>query len=146
VNYPSQFGTHYKTGNYSAAWPYDYAVITLDRPFPASVGYWKAIRVESARRLPKLRLNTAGYPGDKGGQHMYWAYDRVVSVRDRRLEYLMDTAGGQSGSPVWLKYGTKRYLIAVHTARDDVATPTIANRGVRITRPVLADIRRWVRS
>ncbi len=125
---------------------YDYAVITLDRPIGRRVGWWRRIRALPDRRLLRRRLNTAGYPGDQGGDHQYWAFDRVVSVRGRRIEYLNDTYKGQSGSPVWLRWRNFRSIVAIHAARDDPNSPPVANRGVHITPGVLRDIRRWLRA
>lgn len=143
VDYPSAY---VRASSYDKAWPHDYAVITLDKPIGRKTGHWPRLAALSARRLRRVKLNTAGYPGDKGGQHLYWTYNRVSSVRGARIEYLHDTAGGQSGSPVWLKSGRRRTIVAVHTARDNPATPIIANRGVALTRPILRRIRGWMRS
>ena len=145
ADFPRAFAT---ARTYMDAWPHDFAVITLDRPIGRTVGWWKRIRAIPAAQLRRVRLNTAGYPGDKGGQHLYWTFNRVVSVRGRRVEYLHDTYGGQSGSPVWVRWKNNRSIVAIHVARDDAgrpgATPIVANRGVAITPDVLATIRTWV--
>jgi V8-like Glu-specific endopeptidase len=134
---------------YGAAWPHDYAVITLRKSFPADPGFFPSIRIIPPKRLARLRLNTAGYPGDKGGAHMWWTFNTVVSVNGARVEYLHDTIGGQSGSPVWVRWKNDRSIVAVHVARDDLGTPgaspVVANRGVAMTPTVLANIRRWMR-
>ena len=88
------------------------------------------------------RVNTAGYPVDKGGHHLYWACDRIVRVHSRRLEYLHDTFGGQSGSPLWVRWRRFRTLVGIHTTRDVPGAP-VANTGTRITPAILADVRRW---
>lgn len=143
LNYPSAYAS---APNYAQAWPHDYAVITLDKPIGRKIGYWKRIAAMSPAKLLRIKLNTAGYPGDKGGQHLYWTYNRVVSVRGPRIEYLHDTSGGQSGSPVWLRWRSARTIVAVHVARDDSTSPVVANRGVAITPAILRQIRAWVRS
>ena len=147
VNFPRAYVT---APNYMAAWPHDYAVITLDKPIGRKIGTWSRVAALPASRLKRLRLNTAGYPQDKGSQHPYWTYNKVISMRGSRIEYLLDTFNGQSGSPVWLRYKTRRTLVAIHTARDDTgtpgATPTVANRGVAITPSILRQIRSWMRS
>ena len=147
VNFPSA----YVTPNYRDAWANDYAVITLERSFSTRVGAWSNVRSVPASQLTRLRLNTSGYPGgSKGGQHQYWTRNRVVSVRGPRIEYLLDTYAGQSGSPVWLRTRGQRTIVAIHTAKDDAgtpgATPIIANRGVAITPAILRQIKSWVRS
>jgi glutamyl endopeptidase len=92
--------------------------------------------------LMRHRVNTAGYPVDKRRDYLYWAYDRIVRVHARRLEYLHDTFGGQSGSPIWVRWRQFRTIVGIHTTRD-VPGPPVANTGVRITPAVLRDIRRW---
>lgn len=147
VDFPSQYAS---ASSYTAAWQHDYAVITLDKPIGRKVGWWKQLAAIPSSKLTRLRLNTAGYPGDKGGKHLYWTYNKVISVRGSRIEYLLDTFGGQSGSPVWLRWKSRRILVAIHTARDDAgtpgATPIVANRGVAITPTILRQIRSWMRS
>lgn len=143
VNYPSAYVS---ASTYGDAWPHDYAVITLDQPIGRKAGHWKRIAAISPAKLTKLKLNTAGYPGDKGGQQPYWTYNRVISVRGPRVEYVLDTFGGQSGSPVWFRWRNNRVIVAIHTARDDTGTPIVANRGVAITPAILRQIQAWVRS
>lgn len=135
---------------YAAAWAHDYAVITLAGRFRRSPGFFPRLRVMPAAQLVKLELNTAGYPGDKGGVHMWKTFNRVVAANGPRIEYLHDTYGGQSGSPVWLLLKGERSLVAVHVARDDAGTagasPVVANRGVALTPTILSNIRRWAAS
>ncbi len=135
----------YRTArSYWAAAPFDYAVITLDRPIGRRTGWFRRIRVLPAARLVRLRLNTSGYPGDRGGHHQYLAYDRVVRARGPFVEYLHDTMPGQSGSAVWVRWRNQRAIVAIHKRQDDPRTPPVANLGVRVTPTVLRDIRRWV--
>lgn len=122
--------------------PHDYGVITLRQPIGRRVGWWRRIRAMPARFLLRHRVNTAGYPGDKGGKHQYWAYDRIVRVHARRLEYVHDTFGGQSGSPIWARWRQYRTIVGIHTT-GDVPGPPLANTGIRITPAILRDIRRW---
>ena len=80
------------------------------------------------------------------GTEQWRAYDRSVVSRGAILEYLDDTCPGHSGSPVWVKRDASkggRVLIAIHVSGDQPPKP-VANRGVHITRPVLANIVRWL--
>jgi V8-like Glu-specific endopeptidase len=122
--------------------PHDYGVITLKQPIGNKTGWFRRIAPKPASFLLRHWVNTAGYPGDKGGKHVYWAYNRIIRVHARRLEYLHDTFGGQSGSPIWVRWKQYRIIIGIHTT-GDVPGPPVANTGTRITPSILADIRRW---
>ena len=127
----------------------DYGVIRV----PKDLEVWKE---EYARRLgyfglkalptaamqnSLLFVNNAGYPheSDKPYGTLWYNAGRVSNVNDSHVEYLVDTEGGQSGSPVYFyDEGEKqRYVIAIHTTGDFV------NRGLRITREVFDQIREW---
>lgn len=126
--------------------PFDYAVLTLRDPIGRRAGYFDRIRVLPASKLRRLTVNTAGYPGDKGGNHPYWAYKQIVAVRNNILEYEHDTAPGQSGSSLWVKWRGVRSIIGVHIRRDDAESRVVANIGVQITPAVLAQIQQWLRA
>ena len=52
--------------------------------------------------------------------------------------YTMDTAGGQSGAPVWLEEKGMPYGVGIHAYGAGTG-----NSATRINRAVLADIERW---
>jgi V8-like Glu-specific endopeptidase len=155
--------------------PRDYAAIYLREPIGNRVGFWSIAHRStpfdplgtsiSAAPLPaplgRQRVNLSGYPGDKcfnGGTPprrlcpQFRAKNRAVVLQGGMLHYLNDTFGGHSGSPVWVKRDAGlggRVMVGIHVGADDRgrpgATPVIANRGVRITPAILADIRRLLR-
>jgi V8-like Glu-specific endopeptidase len=136
---------HYRSGASTAQKrPYDYGVITLKTSLGKKLGWWRQLASPSDKILKNAQVNTAGYPGDKGGKYLYWTRNRIVKVHPRRLEYLHDTFGGQSGSPIWLRKGKQRWLIGIHTTRD-IDGPPVANTGIRLSAQVLSDIKRWLR-
>jgi V8-like Glu-specific endopeptidase len=115
-------------------------------------------------------VNVSGYPGDKcgatpatgsataaqlgacgaglQGSAQFRAFGRVTEpspVGAALLAYNMDTAGGHSGSPVWLRWEQQRNLVAVHSGGLNPA-PITSNVGVRITDAVLAQLRTWMRA
>jgi V8-like Glu-specific endopeptidase len=115
--------------------------------------------------LRNAPLNVSGYPGDKCGAlpargsatgaqlgacpSSRWAstqwqsFGRVVSLAPAGLVlYDMDTKGGHSGSPVWLRWQGFRNLTAVHTGYS----PPTGNRGVRLTDTVLKQVRAWMKA
>ena len=155
--------------------PRDYAAIYLREPIGSRVGFWTIAHRSSpsdplgtsisAAPLPvpvgHLRVNLSGYPDDKCFNrgtpprrlcNQWRAYNRAVVLQAGMLHYLNDTFGGHSGSPVWIKRDASlggRVMIGIHVGRDDRgqpgATPVVANRGIRITPAILADIRRFLR-
>jgi V8-like Glu-specific endopeptidase len=135
----------------------DYGVVTLDRqihirrPRHASLGteplgWWRRLRAPSDQLLRSLQVNTAGYPGDRGGgNYQYFDYDRVAGATGDLLRYVNDTFRGQSGSPVWVMWQGYHALIAVHTSGFRPPQPP-QNSGVRLNTTNLNLIRSWLRS
>jgi V8-like Glu-specific endopeptidase len=116
----------------------DYAAIILPRSFsnPAlgafGFGAW------NDGQLTGARLNLAGYPGDKPPGTM-WFHGRVATgVSPRVITYDIDTAGGQSGSPVWVQRGDSRVVVGIHT--NGAAG---GNSATRIVKPVFDNLLAW---
>ena len=60
-------------------------------------------------------LNNSGYPGDKQPSTKQWYNSgRATKNTGFRFEYMIDTFGGQSGSPTWVKSGSRRSVVGVH--------------------------------
>jgi glutamyl endopeptidase len=152
----------------------DYGVIILNQPIGNLVGWWTFDHFRwpgdtvgtsilqgglplSAASLP---VNISGYPGDRPntssdpcfdasrdlrGMRQYRAFNTAVRVTPVGiLEYLNDTFGGMSGSPVWVRRDPTmggRVLVAIHISGDDAGFPDRANRGVLITSTVLDFVR-----
>jgi len=57
------------------------------------------------------------------------------------MRYSNDTFGGHSGSPVWLRWQTTRWLIAVHHAGSGGGG---YNEGVRVTPELWNQVRAWM--
>lgn len=121
----------------------DLALLTLDRNIGDRVGYFGYdTDVDDS-----LNVNIAGYPADLANSWT-WEHGYSVSAEDAPdvdlykdfggidevvggiLRYEIDTAGGQSGSPVW-RYDDEtdnRYMVGVH-----VAGTSSYNSAVRLT-------------
>ena len=134
-----------------AAMPFDYGVITLDRPIGRRIGWWRRIGHVPDAFFQRNRVNTSGYPGSApagqpgNGNYQYRVYDRVVRVpTPQRIEFTHDVMGGQSGSAIWVRFQNARKIIGIVTTHDDPRTAPVANTGVRITPTVLNDIRSWL--
>jgi V8-like Glu-specific endopeptidase len=140
-----------KNANPNTATASDYGFVRV--PKDKELDVWKE---EYARRLgyfglkalptaamenSLLFVNNAGYPheADKPYGTLWYNAGRVSKVHDAFVEYLVDTEGGQSGSPVYFydEGEQQRYVIAIHTTGDFV------NRGLRITREVFDQICEW---
>ncbi|MFV0303205.1 MAG: trypsin-like serine peptidase [Paracoccus sp. (in: a-proteobacteria)] len=66
--------------------------------------------------LANLLVNTAGYPADKTVGTQWFNAGRITHVRAERIEYLIDTFGGQSGSAVWRHDAEtgQRHVVGIH--------------------------------
>ena len=117
---------------------YDYgAVILRSNNLGKKVG-WMGFAALRWINLIRLRVNNAGYPGDKSFKTMWWNCNRIVAVTARRVFYKLDTYGGQSGSPVWRYRKGRRHQIAIH-AYGGVSS----NSGARITKAVFKNMKKW---
>jgi glutamyl endopeptidase len=85
-----------------------------------------------------LKVNLSGYPGDKPTGTQWWHARRITLVTPRTLVYNIDTAGGQSGSPVWRLKNGQRHAVGIHTNGS-----TAGNSATRITDPVFNNIKNW---
>jgi V8-like Glu-specific endopeptidase len=141
-----------KTGSSSdASAASDYAIITIpeeyktdEEPTAQRLGYFglKCFSdAEVAKRANMLLVNNAGYPyeADKPYGTLWYNAGRVRAVEKTYIEYMVDTEGGQSGSPIYYfdEQTKSRFVIAIHTTGDFV------NRGLRITRDVFTTIKKW---
>ncbi len=129
----------------------DFAVIpipdgyeTEGRPTGERLGYFGLkcfTEADAASKGEMLFVNNAGYPyeADKPYGTLWYNAGRVRKMEKTFVEYMVDTEGGQSGSPVYFfdEEKNQRYVIAIHTTGDFV------NRGLRITAEVFATIRKW---
>ena len=91
----------------------------------------------SDKSLKNLLANNSGYPGDKAFGTQWYNAGRITKIRKRRFEYMLDTAGGQSGSPTWRYSEGKRHVIGVH------AYGGCPNKSTRITKSVFANMKSW---
>jgi hypothetical protein len=86
--------------------------------------------------------NTAGYPGDlSSAKRMYFDADFGRTANEYNHWYYMDTAGGQSGSPVWRLTGGNRYIMTVHAYGNDGSN---SNHGTRLNSGKFNDISAWL--
>ncbi|MBV9787234.1 MAG: serine protease [Chloroflexi bacterium] len=121
---------------------YDYGAIKLNCSIGNQTG-WFGYRWQSAS-LNGQATNLAGYPGDKTANTLWRDNDTVRSTATRRLYYANDTAGGQSGSPVWNNGANcSTCSIAVHAYG---VGSNGYNGGTRITEAVFNNLTNWKNS
>jgi len=126
---------------------YDYGAIELSEPIGNTVGYFGYSYTTSS--LVGTTVTISGYPGDKttGTQ---WQHSGPIAISETyKLQYAMDTYGGQSGSPVFEQSSSRTNCsgpcsLAVHT--NGVYGGSSYNRGTRITKEVFDNLSNWKNS
>lgn len=94
-------------------WNYDFGIIVLPSQSPlGNKTGWFGYSVKNNTGFQGLHVMTAGYPGDKGGNEMWYGAGRCVNENNHKIAYKIDTYAGQSGSPVWV---SGNYAVAIHT-------------------------------
>lgn len=118
---------------------YDYGAIILPENCRLGdrTGYF-GFSVKSDAYLMSSVHNLSGYPGDKGGNQQWFMALKPKSVSSRVIKYDIDTMGGQSGAPVWLKVGNVRTCVGIHTNGH-----FSGNSATRIVLPVFNRIQAW---
>ncbi len=93
--------------------------------------------------LYQKTIRTAGYPGDKRGYKMWYDDGPVTKATQRKIYYMEDTAGGQSGSPVWAKVPGTTYwdAVGIHAYGRSFS----GNSATRITQDILNQINEWTK-
>jgi len=151
------YGFH-RTSNWKAApgWPdpkspeLDYAAIFLPEaripPLPTDpalgdkLGYF-GLEILDEKSNERLLVNNAGYPFEPRRPFgtLWYNAGRINSFEKDFLTYLIDTQGGQSGSPVFVyrEESRQRRVVAIHT------TGYFPNRGIRITQSVFDQLTDW---
>ena len=130
---------------------FDIGCIHLDEPLGKQVG-WFGVGALAAVDLTRHLVNVSGYPGDRGaGTEQYHHRNRIQEVTGRRVFYDVDTAGGQSGAPVWIHptETSPPIAIGIH-AYGAGGTPVNlmieANSAPRIIPEVLSQIEAWIQA
>ncbi len=116
---------------------HDYGCIILPSgSLGRTVGWWGFSRLSDAS-LKNLLVNNSGYPGDKDFGTQWFNAGRITRVTARRLFYMLDTAGGQSGCPTWRFKDGKRHVVGIH------AYGGCPNKSTRITKSVFDNMKTW---
>lgn len=82
----------------------------------------------------------SGFPGDKPFAEMWGMARQIKSITGKTLIYDIDTVGGQSGAPVYVKRNGQRYVVGIHNY--GAAT---GNSATRVTHEVYQRLLGWSR-
>ncbi|MHA1478584.1 MAG: CARDB domain-containing protein [Promethearchaeota archaeon] len=122
---------------------HDWAVLTLDRSIGLLTGWMGRQTEDSSNSIYTGTLNLAGYPGDlDSGESMYFDSDVGDRADEYNHWYWMDTAGGQSGSPVWRYDGSNRYILSIFAY--EYIGGIDANFGTRLNTEKFDRINTWL--
>jgi V8-like Glu-specific endopeptidase len=116
---------------------HDYGAILLDTPLGDAVGAF-GFGVYTDAELLAVTANVSGYPDDKTSGTQWFHSRKLATVNALKVFYEVDTAGGQSGSPVWRIINRRRFAFAIH-AYGGRST----NSGTRITQEVHDNLMAW---
>lgn len=100
------------------------------------LGFFAFAQCRSPELLAKVSY-LKGYPGDKPEE--LWGMKRQIkSVTAKTLIYDIDTVGGQSGAPVYVRQNGIRYVVGIHNYGNSGG-----NSATRITSDVYARLNSW---
>ena len=117
---------------------FDYGVIRLPNgDLGARTGVFPIADL-TTEVLRASELNTAGYPADmKPSEAQHYNAGPCDAAYPQRLQYLVDTWKGASGSPVWVRSGEERVVVGIHNYGH------CPNFATRVNARVLQNIRAW---
>jgi len=118
---------------------YDIGAIIL----PESIQYGQilgsfGILIPDDSTLKNCPLNLCGYPADRP-YHTLWYHSRIATLLSPDyIFYDIDTAGGQSGSPIWVRYKNHPFIVGIHTTGS-----VTGNSAVRLDSDIFNMISLW---
>jgi glutamyl endopeptidase len=123
---------------------YDYGAITLDTPLGNTVG-WLGYGPKLDENVVKRNVRIFGYPADKPDRTMWGTRRDIKGVDEQKLYYKIDTAGGQSGSPVYGKLSNACQQCAFGIPAYGVGIEPYpgSNSGTRVSESVYANLLSW---
>ena len=159
-----------RRGQWTPQAQFDYGLITLDQDVDGwkhpglggcNLAYWAAADIcfpQTEMGIAADKINgqeawSAGYPYDKEEAAMYGGCGQVSYERHRGLLlHTIDTKGGQSGSPVWIKRHGMWCLVGIHSRigawtvdAQNRQTPS-RNAAVHVSFELLKRVEEWKRT
>lgn len=118
---------------------YDYGCIVLP---PGAFGGRNvgqfSVGVLSPKDLLAKPAVLAGYPGDKPFAELWGMTRKIKTVSPKTLTYDIDTMGGQSGAPVYIKRNGIRTVVGIHNYGA-----ITGNSATRVTSEVYQRLAAW---
>lgn len=130
----------------------DYGGIKINKNKGNQTGWLGFGWTGNNNELLNRKLSVRGYPGDKGGTTQWTMKGPIKVVTNKQIGYPIDTAGGQSGSPIFGKpffAGTacQNCSAGIHAYGFNEAEPKAPfysrNSGTRITQKVFNALCSW---
>jgi V8-like Glu-specific endopeptidase len=117
---------------------YDYGAIilpddTLHNRLRGTMGY------EEYRPELAIDVELSGYPISKS-QKQYRAKGKIERIESNRLYYQIDTEGGQSGSPLFVRKDGNCIVVGIHRGANATQTE---NYAIRINKGVMCRWQEW---
>ncbi len=106
---------------------YDIALLIINQPIGLYTG-WGGILSTHDQALVNEQVTITGYPADKNFDEMWSMSHTLKTIYPESFDYLHDTFGGQSGSPISINRHALTQIIGVHTLGFSQV-----NSGVRIS-------------
>jgi V8-like Glu-specific endopeptidase len=117
---------------------FDYGAIVIPTPLGETVGVF-GLAVYPDSDLEAALVNISGYPGDQPAGTQWFDSRAIADLNARKLYYDIDTAGGQSGAPVFRILNDSRIGVAVHAYGG-----SDTNSGTRINTDVYNLMKSWM--
>jgi V8-like Glu-specific endopeptidase len=117
---------------------FDIGGIIIPAPLGDTVGVF-GLAVYPDDELRGTLVNISGYPGDQPPGTQWFDSRAIADLNSRKLYYDIDTAGGQSGAPVFRVANDKRIGVAVHAYGG-----SDTNSGTRINAEVYGVMKSWM--
>ncbi len=123
---------------YYDSFNYDWAVLVLNEDIGYSSGWLSFDKYDNYLDLFNMEVKLIGYPYYLKGMNLYNNYlyqysaiGKIDTAFSRRIEYIIDTSGGQSGAPL-INTSTNK-VVGVH---GGTTKGELSNRGIRINEQV----------
>ena len=118
-------------------WQFDYGAIFLPNDsLGNSVGYF-GFTVYNDAELAQNIVNVAGYPSDKPPGTQWFDSGRILRTETKKIYYMHDTVGGESGGACFKTQGAQRTAVGIH------AYGGCPNSATRIDQSVYDNMMRW---
>lgn len=137
---------------------YDYAVMELNTAIGNTTGSFSTdanyivgtegvinplnVTLAGGGAFNSLKVTLAGYPGNETQNNKLYKHSGTASFEndDYIFSYTIDTEGGQSGSPLYLKQNGKFCVVGIHILGNSAAKQ---NYGRRITNAILQLVNKY---